>query len=88
MEWNKRKIAKTVVGTAAGIGVGAIMTNVIKATNQPSTNIFVRICTLIGAAMLSGLISKHVVNYTEEYVDEIISVGDGAKEVLQEQFTN
>lgn len=88
MKLDKKKIAKEVVGAAAGIGVGAIVANVVKATNQSNTNIFVKICMWVGGLMLAGLVSKKVVQYSDEYVDQIVDDAKNVKNILEEQFAD
>ena len=88
MKWNKRKIAKEVIGSAARIGVGAIVTNVMKATNRSNTSVFTKICMWVGGMMLAGLIGKKVIQYSDEYVDQIMDGAEEVKDLLEERFAN
>lgn len=67
------KTVKGVVTAIGGIGVSAIVVNAVKHVNPTNgTGAIMRLCTLVGTAMFSGLASDACCKYTSEKIDETL----------------
>jgi hypothetical protein len=69
----KVEMVKTAVGVAVSLGVGAIVENAIKATTPKRIGMITKICTVIGAFVLSGIAGDKAVKYTDEKIDTAVS---------------
>lgn len=68
----KIKIVKMVLGVIVSVGVGAIISNVIKTSTPIRVKPIMKACMYIGGVMLSGLVGDQAVKYAEQKVDEIV----------------
>lgn len=75
-------ILKSAITLVASAGVGAVVTNAVKATTpddlKTMNKIFVMVGTLVAAHAISDVASK----YTSEQIDEIAKAGKIAKDAL------
>ena len=60
------KTVKTVGGLVTSIGVGAVVTNVIKFTTPVGVGPVIKVCAYISGVILSGLVSDQATKYVEE----------------------
>jgi hypothetical protein len=70
---NKVEMVKGSIGLVVSIGVGAIIGNIVKSTSDNNANIFTKVCVMAGGTVLSAIVGKIAVNYTETQVNEIVN---------------
>jgi hypothetical protein len=80
----KIDIVKRVVGLVVSVGIGAIVTNVVKCTTPGSVGKIIRFCIGVGSFALAGAVSEKAVVYTDKQIDEVIS--DVKKAVKNEEI--
>jgi hypothetical protein len=69
----KIEMVKTVGAFIVSIGVGAIIGNGIKATTPAQVGTIKKVCTAIGAIVLSNMVGDAAVKYTEEKIDSAVA---------------
>lgn len=62
---------KNIISLGASIGVGQVMSNIVKVTTPQNANKYVKIITGIGGAIISGIACDLAINYVEEGMDKI-----------------
>lgn len=68
----KIDILKKVGGIVVSVGVGAIVTNAIKATSPTSMGTIKKVCVIVGGLVLSSMVSDLAVKYAEETIDNTV----------------
>ena len=68
----KLDMVKKVGGLIVSVGVGAIVTNIVKSTTPTSVGTIKKVCILVGSFVLSGMISDKAVTYTEQTIDNTV----------------
>ena len=71
------KTVKIIGGLAISIGVGAVATNLVKATTPEDIKKFTKICIGIGSFAVSGMAAAAASNRFEETIDGIIETAQG-----------
>jgi hypothetical protein len=71
-------LAKSAVTLIASVGVGAVVTNAIKATTPDDLKIASKIAVVVGTFVASKAISDVASNYSEGKIDELT---DGLKKL-------
>lgn len=67
-----RDLVKVSLEIVTSLGVGAIVGNVVRATAPSVVSVPIRICTIVGSAMLGGMAGEIVGNWTGRKFDEIL----------------
>lgn len=65
----KLDILKGVTSIVVSIGVGAIVSNVVKATTPEGVKLVTKVCLVVGGAALSGLVGDAVSKYVGDQID-------------------
>lgn len=63
-------IAKTIVSSAASLGVGTVLSNAITATSPAELTKYKKVAIGIGGVALSALVNEAVTRQTEKKFDE------------------
>ena len=63
---------KKVTTIVVSLGVGAIVSNIVKSTTPGSVRLVNKVCIGIGAFILSSMISDQATKYTEQKIDETV----------------
>lgn len=74
---NKLTFAKTVVGTIASIGAGAIVGNIVNATAPPVVKIPMKIAAYVGAVAISAVVGQKA---SDIIVDPLVETTAAVKE--------
>ena len=82
------KAVKVIGGLAISVGVGAVATNLVKATTPEDIKRFTKICIGIGSFAVSGMAAAAASNQFENTIDEVIETVQGIFEVEQEETEN
>ena len=64
------ELIKTVSGVLVSIGVGGIVSNVIRVTTPDSAGTIKKICIGIGSFVISSMIVDEATSYTEKKIDQ------------------
>lgn len=72
---------KAIATLGVTVGVGAIVSNIVKATTPINVKILTKICIGIGSFALSGMLSDLAGKYTDTKIDEAITM---VKEIVTE----
>lgn len=76
----KLELLKTGIGLVVSVGVGALCKNAISATKIMPKRGLTRFCALVGAFVLSSMITDKAIEYTEEKIDGAVG---GVKEMVE-----
>lgn len=76
-------LAKSVVTLAASVGVGAVVTNAIKATTPEDLKIATKIAVVIGTFVTSRAVSDVASTYCSKQIDEATSAVDKARKFIK-----
>ena len=76
----KLELIKTGVSIIVSVGVGAVVSNVIKTTTPDTTGTIKKVCIGIGSFVLSSMITDQATTYTETKIDETV---DQMKEMVE-----
>ena len=68
------KVVKIVGGLVISIGIGAVATNLIKATIPENTKILTKICIGVGSFLVAGMAASAASNHFEGIMDRLINV--------------
>lgn len=79
---NKIEMVKGSVGLVVSIGVNAIVNNVVKSTSDSNANALTKICITAGGFVLSMMVAKKAVDYTETEIDGVVNQ---FKEIVAQQ---
>lgn len=78
-------IIKSAVTLIASVGVGAVVTNAVKATTPDNLNTINKISVLVGTAVAAHAISDVASKYTSEQIDEMAKYAKIAKDKLSKK---
>lgn len=78
----KLEAIKSVAALVVSIGVGAIVSNIVKGTTPSNAKTLLRVCVAIGSFVLTGLVSEAATKYTEKTIDETV---DMLRDVVKEE---
>lgn len=74
-------IVKTLASLVVSVGVGAVISNIVKSTTPADVKRLMKACIGIGSLVLAGMISDAASKYTETKIDETVDmVKDAVKE--------
>jgi predicted Na+-dependent transporter len=82
---SKIEVVKTIVKIIVPVGVGAVISNAIKATSDDDKGIVQNIMVMVGSLVLTSMISDAATKYAETKFDEAV---DGVKKMVKEAETN
>jgi hypothetical protein len=66
-------MVKQITGIVAGVGVGTVVSNVVRATTPPNAGMFTKVSAMIGSFTISGILSVPITKYTDLQVDKTIA---------------
>ena len=69
---NKMKLFKTITGTIASAGAGAVVGNAIKATTPVDIKTSGKVMVVIGGVVLSSMVGDLASKYTSDQIDEVV----------------
>lgn len=81
---NKLDIFKSAVTFAASVGVGAVVTNAVKATTPADLKTLNRIAVVVGSTAVSYVASEGASKFFGNYVDELTEMIQNVKDGLNE----
>lgn len=67
---NKIQVAKAVGGIIVGLGVTAIVKNVVKSTTPSSTTALTKLCISVSAIVIGTMFADKVTDYTDGKIEE------------------
>jgi len=70
---NKIEMVKGSIGMVVSLGVGTIITNIVKTTSDSNANAFTKVCVMAGGFVLSTMAGKMAANHAEAQIDGIIN---------------
>lgn len=79
----KTQILKSVVTLIASAGVGAVVTNAVKATTPDDLKTIGKIAVMVGTAVAAHAISDVASTYTSNQIDEVAKIAKDAKEAFK-----
>lgn len=68
---NVLNLAKSAVTLVSSIGVGAVVTNAIKATTPGDLSQYQKLSIAVGSAVIGALVSKQATTQTSEEFDKV-----------------
>jgi chaperone required for assembly of F1-ATPase len=71
MNW--LSIGKGALGFVASIGVGNIVSNIVKSTTPANLNTFNKVTIGVGSFVLSSLVAKQVVDHMNSEIDGLVA---------------
>lgn len=66
----KLTLLKAAVEIIVSVGVGAIISNAVKATTPANVGFIKKLCIGMGALILTGMVTDSATKYTEEKITE------------------
>jgi len=81
----KIKILKLGASVVVSIGVGAIVSNLVKCTTPDEVKMIMKICIGAGSLVLASVASDAASKYVEEKIDETV---DMVKDLIKEDVLN
>jgi ABC-type siderophore export system fused ATPase/permease subunit len=69
---NKLEIVKKVAGVVVSIGVGAIVSNAVKANTPESIGTLKKVCMIAGTFVIGSMLSDAAVNYANKAIENIV----------------
>lgn len=81
--FKKLAVTKATVRTIASIGVGAVVTCVIKNNTPLDTKTTTKVLVGVGSFVLGGMINDAASNYTDKQIDDIVASFGEASETIK-----
>lgn len=69
----KLEMVKKVGAIVVSVGVGAIISNVVKATTPGSVGTIKKVCIAVGVFAISGMVVNRAVRYMDQQIDETVT---------------
>lgn len=78
--------AKIIIGGAASIGAGYIITRYGKKAIKPDEKLVTKVLMLIGAGAISGAVGEVAGSYVEKQIDSVVKIGETVNNTVDKLF--
>ena len=78
--------AKIIIGGAASIGAGYILTRYGKKAINPDEKLITKVLMLIGASAISGAVGEVAGSYVERQIDSVVKIGETVNNTIDTLF--